>query len=88
MRGISPSGHRGANIYEGHHCYKDKTYGTGNFGQKVEIFIFGDCSPEKTKADRQISYINQENEKLEQEIESIKRSSGYYDAVKKLNSIR
>lgn len=88
VRGISPSGHRGANIYEGHHCYKDKTYGTGNFGQKVEIFIFGECSPEKTKADRQISYINQENEKHEQEIENIKRSIGYHDAVKKLNSIR
>ncbi len=62
--------------------------GTGNFGQKVEIFIFGECSPEKTKADRQILYINQENEKHEQEIENIKRSIGYHDAVKKLNSIR
>lgn len=88
VKGINPSGHRGANIYEGHHCYKDKTYGTGNFGQKVEIFIFGECSPEKTAADRQIAIINQENEKCETEIESIKRSTGYYDAVKKLDSIR
>lgn len=44
VNNIDNSGHRGANIYEGIHCYLGKTSGKGALGQNVDIFVYGACS--------------------------------------------
>jgi hypothetical protein len=76
---------RGANIYEGHHCYLGKTYGSGAFGQRVPIFIFGTCGPEKTAADNQIRTLKNSNQNISSQISKLKDSIGYDVMMNKTN---
>ena len=82
VENIDKAGMRGANIYEGHHCYLNKTFGTGGLGQKVPIFCFGSCSrEEKSAATQQVDKskltLIDNNSKLSNQLYTLKKAISY-----------